>query len=83
MTFLRSATSWMTLNLSSSRIVIVIRSSHRSLRRWIPSGRSAYDGSKSGHYNLAATNQKMIICIMSTNNHTLELSAAELSDGRY
>jgi len=54
----------MTLNLSSSRIVIVIRSSHRSLRRWIPSGRSADDGSKSGHYNLAATNQKMIISIM-------------------
>ncbi|WP_334005967.1 hypothetical protein [Burkholderia cepacia] len=54
----------MTLNLSNSRIVIVIRSSHRSLRRWIPSGRSAYDGSKSGHYNLAATNQKMIISIM-------------------
>ncbi|WP_322074413.1 hypothetical protein [Burkholderia cepacia] len=70
----------MTLNLSSSRIVIVIRSSHRSLRRWIPSGRSAYDGSKSRHYNLAATNQKMIISIMSTNNHTLELSAAEIDD---
>jgi len=39
------------------------RCSHRSLQRWIPSGRSAYDGSKSGHlnfarsghYNLAAT----------------------------
>ncbi|MCA8493617.1 hypothetical protein, partial [Burkholderia arboris] len=26
---------------------------HRSLRRWIASGRSAYDGSKSGHLNLA------------------------------
>ncbi|MDN7762419.1 hypothetical protein [Burkholderia cepacia] len=48
----------MTLNLSSSRIVIVIRSSHRSLRRWIPSGRSAYDGSKSGHFNLATTQSK-------------------------
>ena len=29
------------------------RCSHRSLQRWIPSGRSAYDGSKSGHLNLA------------------------------
>ncbi|WP_257127527.1 hypothetical protein, partial [Burkholderia sp. MSMB1078WGS] len=31
------------------------RCSHRSLRRWIASGRSACDGSKNGHLNLAGS----------------------------
>jgi hypothetical protein len=46
----------MTLNLSSSRIVIVIRSvaAIEAPRTGFPPAK-AYDGTKSGHYNLVAT----------------------------
>ncbi|MGA7782562.1 MAG: hypothetical protein WCA85_33300 [Paraburkholderia sp.] len=58
----------MTLNLSSSRIVIVIRSVaaiHASSATWMAAGKDTLPESghlnlaKSGHYNLAATTIKV------------------------